>query len=876
MKKLIPLFFIAISLISTELIAQVDTVTIRELNTYEDLTEFSESAIEAHPLEGVPVQFTAVVVSYPKSSGLANPDDDDNDGVVDGIGRVHVFVIDTSAASMGRDGMSIQIVEGNYRLMDGFTRGDVLTVTGDLGFFSGTAQFDVETVDREGNVFEEFPHLAGLVDPWEVDLTEINIFEENSLSMNIDNYGKYNNAYIKLSGAIVSNVSTGDRPNWAVNKDNSRIYVYDTSLRFRNDHAIGAEGYLVDYNARRVDSLDGEFVPPAAGADIDISGYLTYSGDDPDGIVDGGAFSINPFEDGVVWLNNFRFVDGVDGFEWPNDVVVNGLPPIISDVSLSDSSFVPDVAITVSATIVGAEGATVTAANLIYTAAGVTDTLAMTANGDEYSATLPAFSNFTPVSFIVQASDDNGITGSSPIAGSYSFIIQTGAIPSISILQKTGDGSTGASPLAGRGSFPMDITATVVSAFAQDGIIVIQDNTEMWSGIYIESTSATQALNRGDVINITQGEVVEVPISDFGISSAPVSQLVNTTFTVENTGTDIEALIPSLFTADVVALQAGGEIEPYEGMVVKFENAKLVSVDSFGEFQIANLKDGETEYPSSGMIVNEDMRLPFGDTDFPGDANRTAKDGVIWDAVYGIVSPAFGNGLVHPRGVEDLIADNWSNVSQFDLIAPGDSAVVVVETDIQVTWEEAFDYDNDPVTYTWTLYNSADTSVVVSLASDNEGVDPMISLDYATVDGLLASAGLENGQTGTFFWDVVAASSLDTTTSSLNFLSLTKAVEAVSSELDYETPARYSLEQNYPNPFNPSTNINFAIPQASKVTLTVYDMLGRKVATLIDGEQLNAANHSVRFNASALASGMYIYRIEAGNFVSTRKMMLIK
>jgi hypothetical protein len=85
----------------------------------------------------------------------------------------------------------------------------------------------------------------------------------------------------------------------------------------------------------------------------------------------------------------------------------------------------------------------------------------------------------------------------------------------------------------------------------------------------------------------------------------------------------------------------------------------------------------------------------------------------------------------------------------------------------------------------------------------------------------------------------------------------------------------YNLDQNYPNPFNPSTKISFTIAQRSNVTLKVYDMLGREVATLINSVQ-PAGSHSINFDASKLASGLYIYKITAGNFTASKKMMLLK
>lgn len=85
----------------------------------------------------------------------------------------------------------------------------------------------------------------------------------------------------------------------------------------------------------------------------------------------------------------------------------------------------------------------------------------------------------------------------------------------------------------------------------------------------------------------------------------------------------------------------------------------------------------------------------------------------------------------------------------------------------------------------------------------------------------------------------------------------------------------FELAQNYPNPFNPSTNIKYSLAERSNVTIKVYDMLGSEVATLVNQVQ-DAGTHNVVFNASNLASGMYVYTITAGNFTATKKMMLLK
>ena len=90
-----------------------------------------------------------------------------------------------------------------------------------------------------------------------------------------------------------------------------------------------------------------------------------------------------------------------------------------------------------------------------------------------------------------------------------------------------------------------------------------------------------------------------------------------------------------------------------------------------------------------------------------------------------------------------------------------------------------------------------------------------------------------------------------------------------------ELPKEYALMQNYPNPFNPTTNIRFDLPKNSFVTLKVYDMLGKEVATLLS-KNLQAASYMMDFDASELPSGIYFYKFQAGDFVSIKKMTLIK
>ncbi len=89
-------------------------------------------------------------------------------------------------------------------------------------------------------------------------------------------------------------------------------------------------------------------------------------------------------------------------------------------------------------------------------------------------------------------------------------------------------------------------------------------------------------------------------------------------------------------------------------------------------------------------------------------------------------------------------------------------------------------------------------------------------------------------------------------------------------------PTQFSLNQNFPNPFNPSTNISFTLSQRAEVSLKVYNVIGQSVAVLIERQILEAGARTIQFNATALPTGVYYYKLEAGNAVAVKRMTLVR
>lgn len=873
-------------------------ITIRDLNTYQGVTEFSVNAMNNHPLYDEPITFTAVITSYPRSSGNASIDTENGEDIP---GRIHFFITDTTANTQGRAGMSIQVVEAlsndDNSSNDGpivsevqeRTIGDVVTLTADLTTFRGTAQIDVEAISFIGNVNDESqPELAkyaALLEPWEVDLSEVNTFKDGELYMNFANYSKYNGAYIKMTGGTISNVGEGfpGRYDWAVNKDGSRIYMYDQSLRYRSDKS----GYPASWNTRR--APDPDFEPPTPGAIADASGYLVYQGDDPDGIVPegNGAFSFFPMEDGVLWLSGNRFVNGEtyngEVFEWPDDLVIQGLPPVISNVALSDSSVSPDQMITVTASAEAAEG-TLQDVVLIYSVDGEADTLAMNnTSGTEYSVQLPGFSNFTSVAFYIEATDSNGLTGKAPLTGNYTFFVSEGALTSISVLQKTSDNDIGPSPLAGVGPLSVDITATVVSSAGESGFITIQDRAATWSGAFVDIDENTETLSIGDQISISELSVRE----DF--DDVTFLELLNFE-TLTEANTQVDTMAVSLITQDITGSTMAQE--SYEGVLLTFDDVKVTSNQAdapsdFGEWEFGSSQGGDaavdTLEAGEGLRVDDAFVSNYG-----SNLNEHVKVGISMESLTGILYYSFDNPKIILKSLEDVVADDWTLPDTgFDLETPGNEASVTVSGDVTVVWEATTDFDGNDVTYEWVLYSADSSTVITTVESDDNASASEVTLPYATVDDLLASAGLEVGESEDFVWNVRVSDGVDTVAVASGYdvasntfeplyysITLERAM-GTSNEVVTGLPESFDLKQNYPNPFNPTTKIAFDLPQAASVELAVFDMLGRKVATLVS-ERMTAGRHTMDFDASRLASGMYIYRIEAGSFTSIKKMMLIK
>ncbi len=206
---------------------------------------------------------------------------------------------------------------------------------------------------------------------------------------------------------------------------------------------------------------------------------------------------------------------------------------------------------------------------------------------------------------------------------------------------------------------------------------------------------------------------------------------------------------------------------------------------------------------------------------------------------------------------------------------PTNAMASIMMDSVKFSWNPSADAQTPAniLTYNLRVGSSPGSSDVVS-ANANLQTGKLLSQVSGNV-GRTTSFTITGLANGTYYWQVQAvdngfAGSMFTTEQSF-----TVDNSPVSSEIIDETPLAFELKQNYPNPFNPSTNIEFSVPNSGLVVLEIYDINGRKIQELVN-ETLSAGSYTATFDASSLASGLYLYRLRTAANVLTRKMTLIK
>ncbi len=267
-------------------------------------------------------------------------------------------------------------------------------------------------------------------------------------------------------------------------------------------------------------------------------------------------------------------------------------------------------------------------------------------------------------------------------------------------------------------------------------------------------------------------------------------------------------------------------------------------------------------YPEAGMgyypvFVPDEMAIasdPSGET--------------VWavgvPSIFSIVGAPMDFSLIYPP-------DEMSMEVSYDFLDPTDQMVF--------EWEPSADPMGMPLHY-GVMFGIHDVGQMPAMIpSDDTGNDTTLTINTKYLLDELASLGVEFPMTVSGYWYVGATNRMMMTMSSDTFdLEITVMTDIDLSQTG--TPGHYELQQNFPNPFNPETSIRYGIPQKSPVKLEIYNLLGQKIATLVNENQMEgfyAVQWDGRDMQGALVkSGVYIYKITAGNYTQARKMILLK
>ena len=309
--------------------------------------------------------------------------------------------------------------------------------------------------------------------------------------------------------------------------------------------------------------------------------------------------------------------------------------------------------------------------------------------------------------------------------------------------------------------------------------------------------------------------------------------------------------------------------------VMKYNGTSWVTVGTAG------FSAGKANYTS---IAIDGSGIPYVAYEDAGNSNKATVmkyNGTSWDTVgtagFSAAAALNTSVAIAPNGIPVVAYEDDGNYDEATVMkysATQDASLPVQATDfvansgvnsVTLSWKTQSEVDNAGFNILREKAGTGSFKLISSYTSDDSlrglGTNST-GRSYDFTDNQVVSGA-------TYRYKIQSVSTNGGTTKDLSTLSVT-----------VDVPKTYALYQNYPNPFNPSTAISYELSAASRVTLKVYDVLGREVATLVDGQQ-NAGVYKVSFNASRYASGVYFYRLAAiGNdgrrFVSIKEAVLLK
>lgn len=352
-------------------------------------------------------------------------------------------------------------------------------------------------------------------------------------------------------------------------------------------------------------------------------------------------------------------------------------------------------------------------------------------------------------------------------------------------------------------------------------------------------------------------EIVTWNIERFGDTgngeAADEIQLNNAITVIDSLDADVVAL--QEISDDATFYRLVDSLDAYSGALAPAANlAFLYKNETIVNRGISQVDDGLDSYDWAS-------RFPYR---FKFNANINGETRTFY--VFNIHAKAFGDEESYLRRVDASVQMK----NYLDLYHPNDNVILLGDFN-----DEILGSTYNGVTSPYSNFDNDEDYTIITKSLEEEGFTSYSS--YSMLDHIVFSNDLmDEYYEGTERIEIPSyISSYLSQTSDHYPVWVRLQWGTISPNEEQNEPVRFLLEQNYPNPFNPATVISYQLPASSLVSLDVFDMTGRKVATLVNG-QVPAGEHQVTFNAASLSSGMYMYRLQAGTQIMTKKMMLVK
>lgn len=687
--------------------------------------------------------------------------------------------------------------------VDNFQVGNIVECTGIVNQFEGNTQFLLLPIASEIIGFTSLP----LPDAKEIADFMVSDGAGGQVINTLDGE-KFEGRYVEFTNVYVTDVvPSGLRWFWYLQDDlGNKIQIRDMSGHFRND-TYDDECNLWAGGAAGETNTPDIYTPPAIGTNL---AYVR----------------------GVIIEFTAETQYGLAPLLLSDIGPSLASPPIISDITRTPIVATSTETVTVSATITDIDG-TVAAGNLYYSyGLGSTDWNLQTMTntiGDTWEAEIPGpgIDSFY-VNFYLEGIDNDGnmITNPSP-ASPISYIVYDDGINSIVQIQNS-PFTSGASIWANDQINDMDIEAIVTSTNRTYdlGLVAVQEGSNPYEGIFIKSApgDGTDMLFRGDKIHITSAKVIE----EFG-----VTKLSNITFTLISSMNDLPDFVTGINPLDVDA-KLYAATEPYEGMLVRFDNAFVTSQNAdaagggaFGEWRV-NLSNT----PEIGMRCDDySYELPF---EF---ATGELTMGESLTYIQGAMYYSFSNWKLIPRDRNDIAGYTTvypNSIISFDLVAPAASGVI----------NEA----------TGTI------SMTVPLGTDLTALVPTIGYTSQYVDPA-------SGVTQDFTTPVTYTAYEQVTYTPKTYV--VTVVEQVGI-----TDKNLSEIQVYPNPVTDVLTVEIELPTTMQVSIQLKDLEGRNLQIISD--LCSVGKNIFAFDLRAIPNGLYLLQINTESETSISKIVVSK